>query len=70
MGYIRIEGDATDGGTGQRVLAVVDARAGGKDISTKFSGSWGDVKLCFEFWANRLVERLDLFAKGDFSDVK
>ncbi len=70
VGYIRIEGNFTDGGTGQRVAAIVDARAGGKAWSTKFDGSWGDVKLSFDFWANRFVERFDSFRKGDFSDVK
>jgi hypothetical protein len=69
VGYVQIEADFTDGGTGQRVAAIVDARAGGKAWSTKFNGSWGDVKLAFDWWSNRFVQRFDLLQKGDFSDT-
>ena len=69
VGKVRIEAEMTDGVTGQRVAAIVDERAGTKALRTKFDGSWGDLKLCFDWWANRFNERLELFKKGDFSDT-
>ena len=68
VGKVRIEADFTDGVTGQRVAAVVDMRAGTKALRTKFDGTWGDLKLSSDWWANRLNERLQLLKKGDFSD--
>ena len=68
VGMVRIEMDVTDGVTGQRLAAGVDARAGGKAWSTKFDGTWGDAKLAFDWWANRFVDRAELLKKGDFSD--
>jgi Protein of unknown function (DUF3313) len=67
VGKVMIEAEFTDGVTGQRVAAIVDERAGTKALRTKFDGSWGDVKLAFDWWAQRLDERLQLFKKGDFS---
>ncbi len=68
VGTVRVEADFTDGATGQRVAAAVDERAGSKALRTKFDGSWGDLKLAFDWWATRLNERLELLKKGDFSD--
>ena len=68
VGTVRIEADLTDGVTGQRVAAAVDERAGTKALRTKFEGSWGDLKLAFDWWADRLNERLELLKKGNFSD--
>ncbi len=68
VGTVRVEADLTDGATGQRVAAAVDERAGTKALRTKFEGSWGDLKLAFDWWADRLNERLELLKKGDFSD--
>ena len=67
VGKVMVEADFTDGVTGQRVAAIVDERAGTKALRTKFGGSWGDVKLAFDWWANRLDERLELLKKGDYS---
>lgn len=67
VGKVRIEAELTDGVTGRRVAAVVDERAGTKALRTKFNGTWGDLRLCFDWWANRFNERLELFKKGDFS---
>ena len=47
-----------DGQTNERLIAAVDRRCGTKALRTKFDGSWGDVKLAFEYWANRLDTRL------------
>ena len=63
-----MEAEFTDGATGQRVAAVVDERAGTKALRTKFDGTWGDLKLAFDWWSARLDERLQLLQKGNFSD--
>jgi hypothetical protein len=68
VGKVNIEADFTDGVTGQRVAAVVDSRAGTKALRSKFSGSWGDVDLSFDWWANRLDLRLQLLKTGDYSN--
>jgi Protein of unknown function (DUF3313) len=68
VGKVRIEANFTDGVTGQRVAAVVDERAGTKALRTKFDGSWGDVKLSFDWWANRLDLRLKLLKTGDYTN--
>ncbi len=67
VGEVRIEAEFTDGATGQRVAAGVDARAGTKALRTKFDGTWGDAKLAFDWWSTRLNARLQLLQKGDFS---
>ena len=67
VGLVMLEADFLDGQTGRRVAAVVDARAGTKAVRTKFSSTWGDVKLAFDWWTQRLVLRLQLIQKGDFS---
>jgi Protein of unknown function (DUF3313) len=68
VGKVMIEADFTDGVTGKRVAAAVDERAGTKALRTKFDGSWGDVKLSFDWWADRLDERLNLLKTGDYTN--
>jgi hypothetical protein len=68
VGRVRIEANFTDGVTGQRVAAVVDERAGTKALRSKFDGSWGDVKLSADWWADRLNLRLHLLKTGDYSN--
>jgi hypothetical protein len=48
----------------------VDARAGTKALRTKFNSTWGDVKLAFDWWSQRLAVRMELFKQGDFSADK
>jgi hypothetical protein len=67
VGVIDVEIDVTDGVTGQRVAAAVDARAGTKAWRTKFDGTWGDAKLAFDWWAQRIDARFELLKQGDFS---
>jgi Protein of unknown function (DUF3313) len=67
VGVVMIEAEFTDGQSGQRVAAVVDARAGTKALRTKFGGTWGDAKLAFDWWAQRLAARLELLKRGNFS---
>jgi hypothetical protein len=70
VGKVMVEAEFTDGVTGQRVAAAVDERAGTKALRTKFDGSWGDVQLSFDWWANRLDLRLQLLKTGDYSTEK
>lgn len=58
VGSVTIEAELLDGQTNQRLTAVVDRRAGSKAIRTKFQGTWGDVKLAFDYWSQRLQTRL------------
>jgi hypothetical protein len=57
VGRARIEGEITDSLTGRRLMAAVDARAGGKTLRGGF-GKWSDVRNSFDFWAQRLRTRL------------
>jgi len=66
VGEAVVEAEFLDGQTGQRVCAAMDARAGTKAIRTKFDNRWEDVKLAFDWWAQRTDKRLVLFKKGDF----
>jgi len=66
-GLVMIEADFLDGQTGRRVAAVVDARAATRALRTKSNSTWGEVKLAFDWWAQRLVMRLALLKKGVFT---
>jgi hypothetical protein len=66
VGDVYVEAEFLDGQSGQRVGAVMDARAGTKALRTKFNNTWGDVKLSFDWWAQRLDKRLMLFKQGNF----
>jgi Protein of unknown function (DUF3313) len=70
VGMAVVEADFRDGQTNQRVAAAIDARAGTKAIRSKFSGTWGDVKLAFDWWAQRTALRLALLKQGDTSTDK
>jgi len=48
VGVATVEAELLDGATNQRLAAWVDSRSGTKALRTKFSGYWGDVKLCFD----------------------
>ena len=66
VGAVYVEAEFLDGQTGQRVCAAMDARAGTKALRSKFNSTWGDVKLAFDWWAQRTDKRLVLFKQGDF----
>ena len=59
VGECQIEAEFTDGGTGQIVAEAVDRRAGTKALRTKFDGTFGDVKLCMDYWATRCTFMLE-----------
>jgi hypothetical protein len=69
VGTVYIEAEFLDGQSGKRIGAVMDARAGTKALRTKFNNTWNDVKLSFDWWAQRLDKRLTLFKKGDFGTM-
>ena len=57
VGKASIEGKITDAQTGELLLAAVDRRAGGKTLKGS-TNSWDDVEKVFQFWAERLSDRL------------
>jgi hypothetical protein len=66
VGAVYVEAELLDGQTGKRIGAVMDARAGTKALRTKFNNTWSDVKLSFDWWAQRFDKHLMLFKQGDF----
>ncbi|HOO21907.1 MAG TPA: DUF3313 domain-containing protein [Kiritimatiellia bacterium] len=58
-GSVRIEAEALDGGTGKRLAALVDERAGAK-VSGRLDkwSKWQDARDAFDFWGDRLGSRL------------
>jgi hypothetical protein len=69
VGAVYVEAEFLDGQTNQRICAAMDARAGTKALRTKFNNTWGDVKLAFDWWAQRIDKRLVLFKQGDFTTI-
>jgi hypothetical protein len=59
VGECQVEAEFTDGGTGQIVAEAMDRRAGTKALRTKFDGTFGDVKLCLDYWATRCAFKLE-----------
>lgn len=68
VGKASVECEILDSTTGKRIAAAVDERMGNKTLKTSFT-KWGDVDASFEFWANRLAERLGKLRRGDKSPV-
>jgi hypothetical protein len=46
------------------LAAAVDRRAGTKAIRTKFDGTFGDVRLSMDYWAEHLDQRLTELRQG------
>lgn len=65
VGKVHAEIEITDGETGKIVAEGVDARVGTKALRSKFGGYWGDVKLAFDWWGQRIVTRLALLQAGE-----
>jgi hypothetical protein len=59
VGECQVEAEFTDGGTGQIVAEAMDRRAGTKALRTKFDGTFGDVKLCMDYWSTRCTFKLE-----------
>jgi len=65
VGECQAEVELLDGGTGQRVAAAVDRRAGTKALRTKFDGTFGDVELAIDYWSAHLAQRLTELRGGE-----
>ncbi|NQZ57318.1 MAG: DUF3313 domain-containing protein [Lentisphaeraceae bacterium] len=63
VGLASMEAEVLDSLSGERLVAVVDQRAGGKSLSGKFD-RWDDVKKSFEHWSKRLSQGLAKARKG------
>ncbi len=57
VGAASVKGKITDSNTGEVLAAMVDRRAGGKSLKGAMN-AWNDVEQAFEYWANRLSQRL------------
>lgn len=63
VGEGAVEAEITDSVTGTRLAAAVDERAGTKAYRAGLK-EWSHVKRAFEYWAERLRERLAELRKG------
>ena len=63
-GRAAIEGELLDAVSNQRLVAVVDERAGGKALRGSTS-AWADVQQAFDYWADVLRARLSAFRQFD-----
>jgi hypothetical protein len=57
VGRAGIEGEIVDARTGIQLFAAVDRRTGTKDLEGA-TDTWNDVQAAFDFWAERLRDRL------------
>jgi len=57
VGKAGVEGAITDSMSGRRLMAGLDERQGTKAMRGGIK-KWSDVKLAFDFWAERLTKRL------------
>jgi hypothetical protein len=58
VGEAAIEAEFLDAESGRRMLALVDRRKGGK-TPVGVAGRWTDARQAFDYWADKLRERLD-----------
>lgn len=58
VGKASLEAKLTDGNTGTLLMAAADSRAGGRSLDGSMD-SWDDVHQAFEYWANKLSQRLN-----------
>jgi hypothetical protein len=59
VGECQVEAELLDGQSGFMLAEAIDRRAGTKALRTKFDGTFGDVKLCLDYWAQRLTFKLE-----------
>src|SRR5208283_1142433 len=59
VGECQVEAELLDGQSGFLLAEAVDRRAGTKALRTKFDGTFGDVKLCLDYWATRCAFKLE-----------
>jgi hypothetical protein len=63
VGRASAEAEISDSLTGERLLAAVDQRSGTKAIRGGLK-TWSDAKEVFEYWAERVRERLTELRTG------
>lgn len=59
VGRAAVEAEIVDSLSGERLMAAVDERAGGKTLEGA-KGTWRDVEQAFFLWISRLKARLEL----------
>jgi hypothetical protein len=59
VGEVQIEAEAVDSRTEERLIAIVDRKAGSKFNLRQGATTWGDVKKAFREWAVGFRMRLD-----------
>jgi len=59
LGGASVEAEGIDTATGQRLFAFVHTRPGDRLAITEGLEAWGHAKQAMDFWAKKLVERLD-----------
>ena len=57
VGRASVEAKLTDGNTGTLLMAAADRRVGGRSLEGSMD-SWDDVHHAFEYWADKLSQRL------------
>lgn len=57
VGRASVEAKLSDGNTGTLLMAAVDRRVGGRSLEGSMD-SWDDVHHAFEYWADKLSQRL------------
>lgn len=57
VGRASVEAKLTDGNTGTLLMAAADRRVGGRTLDGSMD-SWDDVHQAFEYWADKLAQRL------------
>ncbi|MDT3776721.1 DUF3313 domain-containing protein [Nitrospira sp. MA-1] len=57
VGRASIEAKLTDGNTGTLLMAAADRRVGGRSLNGSMD-SWDDAHQAFEYWADKLAQRL------------
>jgi len=63
VGDVQIEAEFLDSITGKRIAAGVDRRVGGKSLEGS-TDEWDDAKHSFDYWANKIKERLKELSKS------
>jgi hypothetical protein len=48
----------SDSMTGELLAAAVDKRAGGMSAKVAAKWGWGDIRLAFDYWAQKISQRL------------
>ncbi len=65
VGGATVEAELSDAETGEILVAAVDSRVGRKSLRGAAS-SWSDVEESFEFWAERISQRLGEARRGEW----